>query len=673
MSTENIILNESKDAVLHRLNQANTYKEMGDAQRATEEYRLVLEMNPAQPEALHWLGIKAAEAGHYEEAIKLVSMAIQSAPETPLFYNDLGVILGRLGRMSEAMESYRHALALNPFLIEALCNLGAQLIEFGRLEEALGYLDSALAIQPENIVALVNLGATFRAMSKFTEAVNTYIKVIELAPDIPEAYNNLGDVFKELGYLDEAVECFEKAISIKPGYVEANANLGNAFKEQQKLDKAFSWLGKTLELAPNLVAVHTNLVNTTLYSPDYDGAAIFQEHRKWAEIHAQTLYPSKPMYSNDRDSERHIKIGYVSYDFRGHATAFFIEPVLESHNQSEFEIICYDNCAVNDPIKNRLMKLPNGWRDISNLTDDQVVKLVRDDGIDILVDLMGQTRGHRLQVFAKKPAPVQVTWLGYPNSTGLQTIDYWITDKFIANPDGMTDQFCTETLVALPDFYMCFKPTPDSPEVTPLPALERGYVTFGSFNAFLKVTPKVIELWSRVLTALPNSRLIMMTVPGGTTQQSVYDQFARLGVAPDRVEIAPRVSHHDFLRLHQVVDIALDPFPYNGTTTTLHGFWMGLPVITLAGRTFASRVGLSLLSNIGLPHLIATSPERYVEIAVELATDFQALSRLRMGLRERMASSPLVDASRFTQNLENAYRKMWRDWCSTSTKQQLDA
>jgi len=379
-------------------------------------------------------------------------------------------------------------------------------------------------------------------------------------------------------------------------------------------------------------------------------------------------------------TERRLRIGYVSDDFRDHVTNCFFEPVLECHAAQgrasvaqgqgrpgataagQFEIFCYDTCPHPDAVTGRLQRLAHHWRPIAGLSDDAVAELVRKDAIDILVDLKGHTDNHRLLVFARKPAPLQVTWLGYPGTTGLDAMDYWVSDRHIADT-GMTDQYHSEQLLRMPDFYMVFRPKAGDMPVGPLPALTNGHVTFGSFNALAKIGPAVIALWAEVLKAVPGARLLIAAIPEGQARTRLAEQFGRAGIPEERLILKGRAAHEDFLRLHHEVDIVLDAFPYNGTTTSLHDLWMGLPIVTLAGTFHASRVGVSLMTNLGLPELIAQSPADYVRIARDLAADTPRLNALRAGLRERLRASPLMDAARFTRNLEAAYREIWKTWC----------
>ena len=396
---------------------------------------------------------------------------------------------------------------------------------------------------------------------------------------------------------------------------------------------------------------------------------MFAEHCRWAEVHAEPLGRDVVPLSSDGDPGRRLRVGYVSNNFREHSVAFFVEALLASHDRSKVEIFCYADIMLADEFSGRLRRHSAQWRVITGQSDAQVAELIRQDAIDILVDLAGHTARNRLLVFARKPAPVQVTYLGYCNTTGLSAMDYRFTDALADSP-GTTEHLHTEQLVRLPDCAWCYRPPDASPAVETPPVLRSGHITFGCFNARPKITGEMLALWARLLLEMPASSLLLKNVGFGepSARQHTRDLLAKAGIAPERVELVGRVpTLAGHLATYARVDIALDTFPYHGTTTTCEALWMGVPVITLAGRTHASRVGVSLLTTTGLPELVASSPDEYVKIAAALATDVPRLAALRTTLRTRMASSPLMDASRFARNVEAAYRQMWRTWCAKQT------
>jgi predicted O-linked N-acetylglucosamine transferase (SPINDLY family) len=493
------------------------------------------------------------------------------------------------------------------------------------------------------------------------EAATCYRRALELKPDYAEAHNNLGVALKDQGRLDEAVACYRRALELKPDFAEAPNNLGNALKDQGKLDEAVACYRRALELKPDYGVAHSNLLYTLVFCTGYDAQTIFEEHRRWSRQHADPLARFIQPHSNDRSLHRRLRIGYVSPDFRHHAESFFTVALLSAHDHENFEIFCYADVACPDGITARLRSYADVWQNITGLTDEQVAQLVRQDRIDILVDLTMHMARNRLLVFARKPAPVQVCWLAYQGTTGLSTIDYRLTDPYI-DPPGLHDHYYSEESVRLPDAFWCYDPLANEPAASDLPALDNGYITFGCLNNFCKVNVSVLKLWAQVLKAVDRSQLILLAAEGSYRQHTL-DLLELEGVKPDRVTFVAKLPRPQYLELYHCIDIALDTFPYTGQTTTLDAFWLGVPVITIVGQTAVARAGLSLLMNLGLPELIAEKPEQFVSIAVELTNDLPRLRDLRATLRDRMQASPLMDAPRFARNIEAAYREIWRRWC----------
>jgi predicted O-linked N-acetylglucosamine transferase (SPINDLY family) len=390
-------------------------------------------------------------------------------------------------------------------------------------------------------------------------------------------------------------------------------------------------------------------------------ADIFASHEHVGQQFERPIARFAQRAGENENSARPLRIGYVSPDFRQHSVAHFIEPVLAAHDKKKFEVFCYYNDTVSDDTTLRIQSLVPHWRVLAELSDHDAARKVQEDKIDILVDLAGHTNRNSLMMFARKPAPLQATWLGYPNTTGFSCMDYRITDA-LCDPVGMTDALHTEKLIRLPDCFSCFTPPAQSPTVGALAALHGDGIMFGSFNYFIKMNEQVIETWARILARVANSRLTLKyrSLNSESVQTVVRTAFAKHGVTRERlVLLGNDASQLDHLARYNSIDIALDPFPYNGTTTTCDALWMGVPVIALAGRTHVARVGVSQLTNIGLSEFIAADVDSYVDIAVALANDLPRLTQLRGSLRERMKISPLMDAPRFTRNLERAFHEMW--------------
>jgi predicted O-linked N-acetylglucosamine transferase (SPINDLY family) len=404
------------------------------------------------------------------------------------------------------------------------------------------------------------------------------------------------------------------------------------------------------------------------YSPEFDPETIFGEARRWHRVHATALAVQPPAHENDCDPNRRLRLGYVSADFRCHPVGWFLAPVFTHHYRTRFEVFCYSGVTRPDDFTEVFRSHADCWRETLGDSDGGFAARIRSDAINILIDLSGHTRGHRLLSFARKPAPVQVTAGGHYDTTGLEAIDYLIADRFHA-PEG-TEQYFSETLIRMPHDYICYEPPPYAPKVSGPPSLQRGYVTFGCYNNLAKLNDEVIALWVKILALVPTARLRLQTrelndVPTG---ERILELFAGRGIARERMRLAGGVPHRELLAAYGEIDIALDPFPYSGGLTTLEALWMGVPVITLAGENFCGRHSTSHLSNVGLPELVASTPEDYVRLALTLARDPDRLSVLRVRLRTQMAASPLCDAAAYTRDLEAAYRQMWRNYCESSGK-----
>ena len=671
---------------------------LGDAIMACQG---IVDADPGNVDALHLLGAALNRLGDFSSAAAALERAVRGRPSDPVLRNNLGTALMDAGRMAEAEKSYREALRRRPNYADACSNLGGLLHRAGRLQEAEQALRRALALEPRHILARENLGVVQMALGKHGEAEDSYRELVRLqpgsplrhimlasvlkdhgkqeeaehsyrealrlAPDLAIAHNDLGVLLLEWGRLQEARECFEAALRSDPNYAAAHSNLGSALTPLGQAEEAERAILEALRLDPKLAPARSNLAMTVNYIAEREPAEVFAAQRA---VEASLLPEGTPppVHSNAADPERALRIGYVSADFRSHSVAAFFEPVIAHHRASEFEATCYYNYPRMDATTQRLKGHAGRWRDVFGISDRALARLIREDGIDLLVDLGGHTAHNRLGTFALKPAPVQVTWLGYPNTSGLSSMDYRITDA-VADPVGWSESFHTETLVRLPGPFLCYAPPTASPEVAGPPVGQKGHITFGCFNNLAKMTSATIAMWVRILNAIPRARLILKPVSAfanAQTRAEVLQRLARHGLDPARVEaLPPESTFAAHLARYGDIDITLDVYPYNGTTTTCEALWMGVPVVTLAGKMHASRVGASLLHAVGLDRFVAATPEAYVDIATKLSSDTAGLAQLRTELRSRMQGSPLMDAERFTRELEDAYRAMWRSWCGT--------
>lgn len=638
-------------------------RQQGNRELAIETLSQAVNARPSDPAHYSNLGVALMEAGHPDDAILCFSQAIQLKPDNSMAYSNLGNAFKDKGALNEAVDSYRKAIEIDPNYADAHNNLGYVLEQMGRLNEAVAAYLKAIGVKPDFAEAFHNLGNALSATGQLDEAAIFYRQAITLRPNLAEAHNNLGKILKDQGQLEEAVARYRQALAIRPDYAEAHSNLGNAFKDKGELDAATEQYRQALSIKPDLASAFSNLLMTLQYLSDISPTQIFEEHRHFAERYEIPLKATWNSHANLPDPDRPLKIGYVSGDFRNHAVAYFIEPILASHNRADFEVFGYYSHTRHDSHTDTIAKHMDHWLPCAGIEDGQLAERIRADGIDILVDLAGHTAHNRLPVFARKPAPVQATWIGYPGSTGLAAMDYRITDKYM-DPPGLTERYHSETLIRLPDSEAAYRPEPLCPPVNPLPALGSGNLTLASLNNLTKINAPVVALWARILAALPTARLMLGNVTEPAIGERILAQFARAGVAAERLILQPRVGMAEYLEMHHQIDLALDPFPYNGGTTTSHSLWMGVPVLTLAGGHTIARCGVSLLSRVGLTEFIADSEDAYFHRALAVARDLPALDRVRQSLRGRMMGAN-CDPKKITADLETAFRQMWRHWCAT--------
>ncbi|MBW2465730.1 MAG: tetratricopeptide repeat protein [Deltaproteobacteria bacterium] len=681
--------------------QALTLHQAGRLPQAEALYRQVLAAEPDHPDALHYLGILAHQVGKHEIAVELINKALILKPDSAEAHLNLGNALKDQGKLDEAAASYRSAITLQPHNANTHLNLGNTFLEQGKLVEAAGSYRQAITLQPDFADAYYNLGITLKAQAKLEEAVVSYRQAITLQPDNPNthlnlgntlldqgkldeaeasyqraldlkpdfamAHYNLGNVYKEQYRLGEAVASYHKALTFQPDYADAILNLGNALKDQGRLDEAIASYRRVLAMEPYYVQAHSNLLFCLNYFSGVTQEEIYNESLHWAERFARFCQTDTPTFANILKTDRKLRVGYVSPDFRVHSVAFFIGPIIREHNRERIEVFCYANVKKPDTVTERLQAEADHYSSTDGIKPEAVADSIKNDRIDILVDLAGHTNNNNLPVFARKPAPVQVTWLGYPNTTGLRYMDYRLTDA-IADPEGEADKLHSERLLRLEHGFLCYQPLASAPEVAPSPCREHGQITFASFNNLTKVTPEVIKVWAEILHAVPDSRLLLKAtqLADDHTRDRIGEMFVQEGIGPERLEMHSRLPNPaDHLELYSMVDIGLDPFPYNGTTTTCEALWMGVPVVTLLGNRHAGRVGASILHRTGLEELIARSVDGYIKMARSLAGDLERLQEMRFSLRSRLQESELMNSRLFTDHLEDVYLQIWRKYCES--------
>ena len=547
-----------------------------------------MRLRPDYAEARFNLGIVLGKQNKLEEAIAQYRQAVRSKPDYADAHLSLGNSLRESGRPADALACYQQALRHKPNWPEAYFNMGWVLDDQGKPAEAEPCYQQAVLQKPDWPEAHHNLGLVRKKQGKLAQAVSNFHEALRLKPDFAEAHYTLGNALQDLGRMEEAADSFRQAIRAKPDFAMAHNNLGGVLLQQGLPDQALVSFRKSLEIQPDLGKAQSNLLFCLNYDPDADPDKVFDEYRRWGRMqeskHAAAREANRKIVvsRDDNDPERRIRIGYVSPDFRQHALTRYFEPVLAHHDAQRFETFCYAEVTRPDPVTDRLQKLAHHWRWTCRLTDVQIAKQIQDDRIDILVDLAGHTGNHRLGVFAMKPAPVQATWLGYLNTTGLSAVDYRITDE-VLDPTGQPIRDAEE-VYRLPGGMCCFARPVDAPEVTPLPALRRGSLVFGSLHSLFKFNATVFDLWSQVLTALPTAKLIMYRdTLTATAQENIRRQFAQRGIAGERLDLRTGACTAGYLGVYGEIDVSLDVFPCTGGVTTCESLWMGVPVLSLCG------------------------------------------------------------------------------------------
>jgi predicted O-linked N-acetylglucosamine transferase (SPINDLY family) len=561
-------------------------------------------------------------SGRLAEAEAILRRLIQMAPRHADLLNQTGLLCHRQGKLNEAERLIRAAIAVNASPPSYHANLGAVLLAQGRPADAVDSFRRAIGLNPGDAMAQYNLGVALRQLNRLDEAIDAYQQAVNLKGDDARALNNLASSLRAQGRVAEAVACFKKCLEVSP----------------------------TAES-------HSNLLYAMWFDPGSSPADVLAEHERWAQRWAAPLASGIRVPEIDRDPDRRLRIGYVSPDFRQHVIALFMQPILRHRDRTAFEVFCYADVPDPDFMTARLKADADTWVQTTGVSDADLAQRIRADRIDILVDLTAHMARNRILTFARKPAPVQVSYLAYAGTTGLPAMDFRLSDVHL-DPTGV-QTLGPERVIRLPETYWCYQPQIDLPEVSTR-SVASAQIVFACYNACAKINPPVIALWSRILQQLPQSRLRLIVGGGELGNAHLKQSFAEHGIAPERIELHDKTSYESYFLLYHDADIALDPFPYNGGTTTLDALYMGLPVITLAGSSGMSRAGVSILSNAGLADLIAPSPDDYLRLAVDLAKDAPRLAELRRTLRQRLIRSPLMDAPRFVRNLESAYRTMWR-------------
>ncbi|WP_419731235.1 tetratricopeptide repeat protein [Lichenicola sp.] len=659
---------------------------------AAKLYASAIEVSPRAAAYHHGLGNALAELGRPDEAIDAYRAALRLEPDHAAVSFDLGNAFRISGRLDEAAGAYRDALRIRPDFAEAQANLGVVLKDLLRFTEAVTACNAAIRIRPDSADFRYNLGNVLAQMGRYDDAATAYRTAVQIRPDFAQAHANMANALKEVGRLDAAIAACETAIRLAPGSAEAHVNLGTMLRSDGRYDDAlvayetalrinpthataYSNLGNVLNdlgrhvdaitayrtairLRPELPEVYSNLLVNSHYQPDIDPRSLLDQARDFAGRFENPVHHD--VWHKPDDPDRRLRIGYVSGDFASHPVGHFLRPILASHDSRVVEVFCYSNHPRGDDMTAHLQTLSDHWRSLVGLPDAAAAALVQADRIDILVDLSGHTGLNRLPMFALRPAPVQVSWLGYWGTTGLSRMDFILSDAETIQPDE--DHLYSEQVIRLPGSRFCYVAPEYAPDPAGPPSRTDAPVTFGSFNNLAKLGPGVVRVWAEILAAVPGSRLVLKwaSLSDPRMRMRMVDAFAAAGLESDRLELRPASSHQAMFAEYGDIDVALDPWPFSGGLTSCEVLWMGVPIVTMPGRTGVSRQTAGFLRTLDLTDWIAASEAEYVQIARQLAADPAHLARLRHSLRPRMAASALCDAAGFTRGLEAAYRTMWQ-------------
>ncbi len=640
-------------------------------------YRQILARHPEHADALHMLGLLAFQRGRPPVALRLMAQALRvNAGAAPCLAN-LGIVFTAVGRLESAIAVNRRALRVQPRYPEALNNLGNLLLVSGLSDEAIASFNEAIRQRPEYSQAQANLSRAQQNISPpplppppkdpiLLDAIADAERSIGLLLDTAQAHFNLGNALLAIDDPDAAIAVYQKALQMQPNYSDAHNNLGNALKDSGRLTDAlehFQIAARQAIPPQTSTAGDSNFVYSILFHPDYSQQAIRDALGRWNGRHAAAITAAAlPHPRPVGTAKRKLRIGYVSPDLRDHVVGRNVLPIFERHDHSEFEVFYYSAVEAPDEITARFVANADRWHDITGMPDADAAKQIRADGIDVLVDLSLHLAHHRLLIFAGKPAPVQITWAGYPGSTGLTAMDWRISDPHL-DPPGLNDDYYSEKTEYLPHSFWCYDPLGIDLQPNDLPAQRNGFTTFGCLNNICKINAEVLNLWASVMAGDPDSHLVLMA-RSHSARQWVRQSMAREGIPADRIDFVEPGPRVEYLRHYHGIDIGLDSYPYNGHSTSLDSFWMGVPVVSLMGDKAISRAGYSQLMNLDLPQLAVRTQGDFRAAALGLAQNPEGLADLRATLRQRMQGSPLMDAGRFAGDLETLYRRCWQHFAN---------
>ncbi|MBK9237078.1 MAG: tetratricopeptide repeat protein [Rhodoferax sp.] len=646
------------DAHAHR-NLAVVLKKLGRLQAAQASYQRAVQLKPDFVEAHNNLGVVLHDLGRPDEAETAYRRVLALQPNHLQAHDNLAAALRDLGRLSEAQDWLRRLLALKPDSAQAHGNLALLQLEMGQLDEALQSCQRALTLAPERAEFHNTLALTLLQDARLVEAEASCRRALQCRTEYWEACNTLGMVLSQQGRLFESEQSFRRAVELAPAQVAVHTNLGGVLKDLGRLDEALACYRRALQINPKVVDTHTSLLFVLNYHPDKSAQEIYAAYQGFEHQFGQTHRACWRAHDNDHTRDRRLKVGYVSPALRQHSSRHFLEPLLAQHDHGVVELYAYAELTREDAVTARYRGYVDHWVNTKGLSDEALAQRIRDDGIDILIDVAGHTAGNRLQVFARKPAPVSLHWLDFGYTTGLSAIDYYLTD-WPTVPHGSEALF-SETPWRLDGPGLVYRPAEGMGEVSPLPAQQKGQVTFGSLTRAVRINHRTVRVWAELLKRVPNARLVIDSGDYRTAamQDELANRFAQHGIERARLDIGYHSPPWDVLRQ---IDISLDCFPHNSGTTLFESLYLGVPFVTLAGRPSVGTLGSAILQGLGHPEWVAQTEDEYIGIAVAMASDLPKLATLRAGLRSEMQGSALMDEAGFARRVEGAYRGMFQHW-----------
>jgi protein O-GlcNAc transferase len=661
-------LDAFRNAIKHKPDYAGAYYNMGNAllnngrfDEAVANYRRALNIQPDYAEVHCSLGVALKELRQLDEAVASFRNALGINPDFVEAHINLGLALQELNQLESALASYRRVLEIKPDFVDAHANLGNALLVVGQFENAAACYRQALELRPDFAEAHNNLGLALKELGQIDSAITSYRQALELKPDLAEAHNNMGVVLQNIGQFESALACYRHALEIKPDFMRAHINLGGILRDLGQLNDAEAGYRRALEIRPDYAEAHSDLLFILNYTASRTPSYYLEQARQYGRLVAGKVGSRFFAWHCAARPER-LRVGLVSGNFCKHVVGYFLEGLLAHIDAARIELIAYQTHYKEDELTARIRPHFSAWKSLVSVSDADAAKMIHADGVHILLDLSGHTAYNRLPMFARKPAPVQASWLGYFATTGIEEMDYLLADK-VGIPEALREQF-TESIWYLPDTRLCFTAPMVNIPVTPLPALSNSTITLGCFQDMPKLGDVVLEAWGEIFAALPNAKLRIQCkqLDDPALVEHLLQRLRRCGIDATRVVTHASTQRETYLAAHAEVDMILDTFPYPGGTTTCEALWMGVPTLTLAGDTLLARQGASILSAAGLNEWVATSKEEYIAKAIALASDKSKLATLRAGLRQQVLASPLFDAPRFARNLEDALCGMWQNY-----------